>query len=325
MPSNINPNNINGAYPVAGVDNDSQGFRTNFTNILNNFAFAQAEISDLQSKAILKSALTGTTLDNNMAGAVLSGVELRNSTQTRYDNGTISGSLTVDYTNGSYQQITTGGTVTITLTNFGAAGKMNDLTLKIIVTSSAHTITFTNPPTGGVAGVDGWNGTGISYTSLGAGTYYYQILTDDQGATTFIHELSGSNSATNVNISGGNVSGLTSFVASNTQVMYSNVTNVVHYPYYANVSNNFTLTANTSTLIIDSIKVLNVGNVYLPNAAFNGQEIRIASNNAIQTLYIIPNSGSIMGNITTLAANSQIHYSWVGVYGGATVNKWFKV
>ena len=33
MASNINPNNIDGTYPVAGQDNDSQGFRTNFTNI----------------------------------------------------------------------------------------------------------------------------------------------------------------------------------------------------------------------------------------------------------------------------------------------------
>ena len=48
--SNINPNNINGAYPVAGVDNDSQGFRDNFTNIKNNLVFAQAELNDLQSK-----------------------------------------------------------------------------------------------------------------------------------------------------------------------------------------------------------------------------------------------------------------------------------
>jgi hypothetical protein len=37
--SNINPNNINGSYPIAGQDNDSQGFRDNFTNILNNFNF----------------------------------------------------------------------------------------------------------------------------------------------------------------------------------------------------------------------------------------------------------------------------------------------
>ena len=49
MSSNINPNNINGNFPVAGQDNDSQGFRDNFTNILNNFSFAATEINDLQS------------------------------------------------------------------------------------------------------------------------------------------------------------------------------------------------------------------------------------------------------------------------------------
>ena len=49
MSSNINPNNINGNFPVAGQDNDSQGFRDNFTNILNNFSFAATEITDLQN------------------------------------------------------------------------------------------------------------------------------------------------------------------------------------------------------------------------------------------------------------------------------------
>ena len=49
MSSNINPNNINGNFPVAGQDNDSQGFRDNFTNILNNFSFASTEITDLQN------------------------------------------------------------------------------------------------------------------------------------------------------------------------------------------------------------------------------------------------------------------------------------
>ena len=52
MASNINANNIDGTYPIAGVDNDSQGFRTNFTNIKNNFTYAKNEITDLQAKAI---------------------------------------------------------------------------------------------------------------------------------------------------------------------------------------------------------------------------------------------------------------------------------
>ena len=48
MASNINPANIDGTYPIAGQDNDSQGFRDNFTNIKNNFTYAQTEVNDLQ-------------------------------------------------------------------------------------------------------------------------------------------------------------------------------------------------------------------------------------------------------------------------------------
>jgi hypothetical protein len=61
----INPNNINGGFPVFGQDNPTQGFRDNFTNIKNNLNFAKAEIEDLQAKAVLKSALTGDTLNND--------------------------------------------------------------------------------------------------------------------------------------------------------------------------------------------------------------------------------------------------------------------
>jgi len=49
MASNINPDNIDGSYPVAGQDNDSQGFRDNFTNIKTNLEYAETEITDLQA------------------------------------------------------------------------------------------------------------------------------------------------------------------------------------------------------------------------------------------------------------------------------------
>jgi hypothetical protein len=64
--SSINPNNVDGTYPIAGQDNDSQGFRDNFTNIKKNLQYAYDELTDLQSKAVLKSALSGSTLDNTM-------------------------------------------------------------------------------------------------------------------------------------------------------------------------------------------------------------------------------------------------------------------
>jgi hypothetical protein len=50
MASNINPNNIDITYPIAGQDNDTQGFRTNFTNIRNNFNVASSEITAAQAK-----------------------------------------------------------------------------------------------------------------------------------------------------------------------------------------------------------------------------------------------------------------------------------
>jgi hypothetical protein len=60
MASNINPNTINITYPIAGQDNDTQGFRDNFSSIKNNFSVAQSEISSLQANSAV--SLTTTTV-----------------------------------------------------------------------------------------------------------------------------------------------------------------------------------------------------------------------------------------------------------------------
>lgn len=53
MSSNINYEAIDATYPIAGVDNSTQGFRDNFTAIRNGLATASNEIGDLQT--VLKS------------------------------------------------------------------------------------------------------------------------------------------------------------------------------------------------------------------------------------------------------------------------------
>ena len=45
MASNIQPNNVDGTYPVAGQNNSSQGMRDNFAAIKNNFTEAKSEIT----------------------------------------------------------------------------------------------------------------------------------------------------------------------------------------------------------------------------------------------------------------------------------------
>ena len=49
MASTITTVGFNEAYPVAGQDNDSQGFRTNFTVTKTGLEQAATEITSLQS------------------------------------------------------------------------------------------------------------------------------------------------------------------------------------------------------------------------------------------------------------------------------------
>lgn len=65
MASLININNIDITYPIAGQDNDTQGFRTNFTNIRNNFITAKNEITALQSNvASIQTTVTNVVTSN---------------------------------------------------------------------------------------------------------------------------------------------------------------------------------------------------------------------------------------------------------------------
>jgi len=189
MASNINPNNIDGTYPIAGVDNDSQGFRSNFTNIKNNFTYAKSEITDLQTKAILKSALTGTSLDNNMAGSLLSSAEFKDFRETRYDFGSISGTVTLNHANGHYQTVTTSDIISLAFTNWPASGKLGRIRLDVTVTNIAHTLVLPAAVTIGVKGIAGYNSTTSTITFSETGTYIFEFTTDDAGTTISIDDL----------------------------------------------------------------------------------------------------------------------------------------
>ena len=188
MTSSINPNNIDGAYPVAGQDNDSQGFRDNFTNIKTNFAYAGTEITDLQNKVVLKAALTGSTLNNDMSGAALIGANIRNFTATKVDLGTTSGTVTVNYSAAHYQTVTTSGSITLAFSNFPAAGVTAVVRLRITVASIAHTLTLPAAVTLGTSYLQGLSGSTITFSQTG--TYEFEFVTIDGGSAIEIIDLS---------------------------------------------------------------------------------------------------------------------------------------
>lgn len=99
MASNINIQNINTNYPVAGEDNDTQGFRDNFTVISDNLEFAKQEIDDLQSNSLRSDS------DNDLFGNILENVTLQTAGIFYYDNGNVDADTDISFRNGQFQTV----------------------------------------------------------------------------------------------------------------------------------------------------------------------------------------------------------------------------
>lgn len=193
MASNINPNNIDGSYPVAGQDNNSQGFRDNFTNIKVNFQYAAEEIDDLQNKALLKSALNGGVLDNNMNDSLIYAAQIQDFSAKAVIISTTSGTIDINYAAGHYQTITTSGPVTLSFSNFPPAGQFGVVRIAINITNVANTLTLPAAVSRGLSGIQGISpGTpGVSNTITFAATGYYQFqfTSSDGGSTITLFDL----------------------------------------------------------------------------------------------------------------------------------------
>ena len=293
--SNINPNNINGSYPVAGVDNDSQGFRDNFTNIKNNFAYAQSEIDDLQSKAIVKSALSGTTLNNNMGGTLLSSAQIQDFRETEYDNGIISTNVTLDHSRGHVHKVQTNGTVTLAFSNFPAAGTVGRIRLRLYVASSSHSLILPSAVSQGTAYLEEYNQNTrtITFTQCGAGVYWYDFWSDDAGATVTVSQLSRPHI--------------------NTEYLYSNISN-------GTTSTNTTNVSVISKLILDNGAAGALANVKVtfPSYPIDGHTVKINANVAVSNVFLVAGN-TINGNTTTISANSGIGFTFVN-----SASKWFR-
>ena len=187
MTSQINPNNVDGTYPVAGQPNNTQGFRDNFTNIKTNFSYAGTEITDLQNNGIFKAALSGTTLDNNMADNLIYAVKLQDVSYTYVQNTASAGSIPIDYSAGQYQLISTTGPISLSFANWPVSGTAGVIQIAINVTSTAHTLTLPAAVTLGTTGIQGYSGGVITFAATG--TYQFSFSSVDYGTTITIYDL----------------------------------------------------------------------------------------------------------------------------------------
>jgi hypothetical protein len=186
MTSQINPNNIDGAYPVAGQDNNSQGFRDNFTNIKVNFQYAEDEINDLDANVVLKAALTGQALDNNMNNNTIYAVNLNDVSTSRTLLTATSGSITINYATGQYQAINPSANISLAFSNFPASGFYGSVRLRINVTNTTYTVTLPAAVSVNAVGIQGYASNVITFAAIGV--YEFDFGSSDGGTTITITE-----------------------------------------------------------------------------------------------------------------------------------------
>lgn len=103
MTSQIVSDIIDETYPVAGQDNDSQGFRDNFSFIKDGLATAASEITVLQNNTAKLNE------SNNFNGTLIDNAQTNRLYGTVYPLTTSSGTNIIDYNSGEYQVITVTG------------------------------------------------------------------------------------------------------------------------------------------------------------------------------------------------------------------------
>ena len=139
-------NQINVNFPVAGEDNDSQGFRSNFSRIQNAFLSASKELTELQINSVSLSE------QNDFSNNVIKRAALQGGSEIVNDAGAFDGTtatIAVNYAEGSYQQFSvTPAAYIFRIDNWPPSGKLGTIRLEITPNStSTSTVSFYGPVT----------------------------------------------------------------------------------------------------------------------------------------------------------------------------------
>ena len=181
MTSAISYSSIDETYPVAGQDNNSQGFRDNFNYIKSGLTTAASEITALQTNT------AKTNADNDFALNLIENFEYNNAYGTVASVGTVTTATNVELIDGVYQTITIGGNITLTFREWGAAGVLSKITVELKNDGVSRTVTFSGSPTPTIL----TNFSGVTYPLSGAATTrsIFNVWSTTGGTTVFIEHV----------------------------------------------------------------------------------------------------------------------------------------
>jgi len=187
--SKISTNNLDTSYPVPGVNNTSQGFRTNFQVIKTALDQAATELSELQSNVVLKSGLSGAPLDNDMEGTMLSNVLTTGFRQQTYNLGSgLSGTAVIDMANANVQHGTIDGDVLLEFASWTPSGTLCELELLLSFSDTTATVEFPSSVVN-VSTLVNSSGQTVSLKN-GQTKLHFKLYTIDCGTTVYVLPLS---------------------------------------------------------------------------------------------------------------------------------------
>jgi len=184
--NDINTGSIDTAYPVAGQDNDSQGFRDNFSNIKQALDNAKSAISTIESTA------PTTQASNDFNDNVISKAIFRDTAWSAPSAETVTGETNVDYQSGHYRRLilTTekSDTNTVVITNWAPAEGLGHMVLEVRSNNTNQKFLNFSTPSGNIL-TDANNlnlSSDFDMTNANA-KYIFEVWSPDQGANIFIY------------------------------------------------------------------------------------------------------------------------------------------
>ena len=187
MATNITTTNIDVTYPVAGQDNDSQGFRDNFTHIKTQLDTAGTEITTIQTNQ----AVTNANTDFN--GHDQSEMVLKDWGQKVVAKGTVSGAVACSFADGNVTTLTTSGNVTLTFTNYPTEDDASTNTYavhRVFLTkgTSTHSVAITGAKFPTLVGVDENDDSSTISSDFPerVSTFVFDVFSVDGGTTKYI-------------------------------------------------------------------------------------------------------------------------------------------
>lgn len=268
--SSINTNGMNVNYPVSGINNSTQGFRDNFSSIKNNLDTAASELTDLQNKVVLKSALTGTSLNNDMANSLISNALTKSFRASTYNLGNnISGTVTVNVSQGDVQYGTITANTTLQFGGWAPVGTQSNVQLQFSIANANAYITLPNTTTD----VDNLPNAGMTFTALQLENYfsnatptasgsYTNIIGIPNGVSQVNYTLSTTNCGTTVDILPINRNQKATFIGAGT-------------PNVSNVSATGTITVATTSPAITGTSTLFTTELVVGRAMLNSSNVLI--------------------------------------------------